>query len=344
MSQSGTFIHTNTPEPHSLRTRAILKDHPEIRGLIGKNPWTGAAVLGFAGAQIGMAWLMKDQAWWVAVLAAYFVGAFIGHGLFVLMHDCSHNLVFKKRWINSVFGFICSAPSLTPSSASFQTYHLKHHSYQGVHELDADLPSRWEARLFGHSTVGKIIWLMFYPFLMIFRTARLKEIKDVDRWSIANFFFAVAVDLCILYFFGWTAILYLFCSMLFSLGLHPVGGRWIQEHYVFNPPQETYSYYGPLNKVAFNVGYHNEHHDFPSVPWNRLPEIKRMAPEYYDTLYSHQSWSKLVLRFLFDPSIGLHSRIQRSDRFGTPVDEKSDQSETVSNVPAEPKREESTAV
>ena len=59
-------------------------------------------------------------------------------------------------------------------------------------------------------------------------------------------------------------------SFVFSIGLHPVGARWIQEHYLIAPPQETYSYYGPLNKVAFNVGYHNEHHDFSFVPWNNL--------------------------------------------------------------------------
>jgi sphingolipid delta-4 desaturase len=66
--------------------------------------------------------------------------------------------------------------------------------------------------------------------------------------------------------------------------------------------------------VAFNVGYHNEHHDFPSIPWNRLPRIKSSAPVFYDSLASHKSWTKLFFRFLFDREISLYSRIVRKNR------------------------------
>jgi sphingolipid delta-4 desaturase len=93
-----------------------------------------------------------------------------------------------------------------------------------------------------------------------------------------------------------------------------LGARWIQEHYLTSGEQETYSYYGVFNKLAFNVGYHNEHHDFPSVPWNRLPQIRKDAPEFYDTLVYHTSWTKLFFRFLFDKEISLYSRIVRTNR------------------------------
>ena len=147
------------------------------------------------------------------------------------------------------------------------------------------------------------------------RISRLREIKPFDKWVALNWAAEIVFIAAMWYFFGPKAIIYLLLSFFFSVGLHPLGARWIQEHYLTHDEiQETFSYYGVLNVVAFNVGYHNEHHDFPSIPWNKLPQIKKTAPGYYDSLMSHKSWTKLFFRFLFDKEISLYSRIVRKER------------------------------
>ena len=184
-----------------------------------------------------------------------------------------------------------------------------------MHELDADLPNKWEAKLINNSFLGKALWLLFYPLFQVFRLSRLREIQTFDIWIVTNILACAAFTAAIYYFMGWPALAYLLLSFSFSVGLHPLGARWVQEHYLTHSvEQETYSYYGGLNTVAFNVGFHNEHHDFPSIPWNKLPEIKKTAPQYYDTLFYHKSWTKLFFRFLFDKEISLFNRILRKER------------------------------
>ncbi|MGO9135952.1 MAG: fatty acid desaturase, partial [Methylovirgula sp.] len=52
--------------------------------------------------------------------------------------------------------------------------------------------------------------------------------------------------------------------------------------------------------------------DFPEIPWTRLPALKKMAPEFYDDLKTHKSWTKLFFSFIFDPRYTLYSRVDRS--------------------------------
>ena len=74
---------------------------------------------------------------------------------------------------------------------------------------------------------------------------------------------------------------------------------------------ETCSYYGPLNWVTFNVGYHVEHHDFPSIPGSRLPLLSKIAPEYYMNLNYHTSWTNVLWRYITDPKVGPSARVRR---------------------------------
>ena len=95
------------------------------------------------------------------------------------------------------------------------------------------------------------------------------------------------------------------------MGLHPMAGHFIAEHYTFNRGQETYSYYGILNWFSFNVGYHNEHHDFPFIAGANLPRLRLIAPEFYDGLPYHSSWTDVVLQYIALPGMGPNGRVKR---------------------------------
>ncbi len=331
---SDHFVQSTTPEPHRARTKALLRQHPEIRQLIGTNPRTALWTVLIVAGQVAVAWFVADRSWWWVFGAAYLVGAFANHALFVVIHECTHKLVFKKKMGNTLTGLLANLPLTFPSYIAFARYHIKHHAFQGIYELDADLPYEWEARLVGHSIFGKALWLLFYPVVQALRPLRIKEMRMVDGWTLANAVLNVGFDVAIWVLLGPKALVYMLASLFFSIGLHPVGARWIQRHYVTagNYDQETFSYYGKLNKLAFNVGYHNEHHDFPSVPWNNLPRVYNAAPELYGNLYSHQSWARLLVRFLTTRDLSLWNRVVRQDRGQVKLDDevKPDQEAAVS--------------
>lgn len=125
-------------------------------------------------------------------------------------------------------------------------------------------------------------------------------------------------------YFSANSLLYLLLSSFLAGSLHPTAGHFIAEHYVYEtvtptardpsnriPIPETFSYYGPLNFFTYNVGLHNEHHDFPAIPWTRLPVLHEMAKEFYDGLPHHRSWTYVLWRFIFDEQVGMRCRVKR---------------------------------
>lgn len=316
MTKRNSFVLSEAPNPHRIRAKKILEKYPDIRKLIGKNPNTLIFIVGLVVLQLGVAWFVADQSWWIVFGAAYLIGAFVDHALFVMIHECTHRLVFKSLVANRLASMLANLPQILPSAISFERYHIKHHSSMGIPELDGDLPNKWEAKLINNYFIGKALWLLFFPFFQLVRIPRLKEVEPFDGWVAFNWAVQIVFVVAVSFLLGPRAIVFLVMSFFFSVGLHPLGARWIQEHYLTHgeEEQETYSYYGISNIVAFNVGYHNEHHDFPSIPWNRLPKVKDSAPSFYNTLCYHTSWTRLFFRFLFDKEISLYSRVVRKYR------------------------------
>jgi sphingolipid delta-4 desaturase len=221
-------------------------------------------------------------------------------------------------------------------------YHLTHHKSIGVTGLDTDLPTAVEA-LFLDSLLGKAF---FCTFQILFYALRPMFVYSppFTRIHLLNIAVQLAFDYALVSASAsLQPLLYLILSSFLAGSLHPISGHFIAEHYFFQnarsggtesiaelkesspgkagqsdddgqeiPPPETYSYYGPLNILTYNVGLHNEHHDFPAVPWTKLPALHRHAAEFYETLPCHRSWSWVIWTFITDSNVGMWCRVKRA--------------------------------
>jgi sphingolipid delta-4 desaturase len=256
---------------------------------------------------------MRNLNFLVALLASFTIGAIINHGLFVLIHECTHNLVFKSTRQNKIAALIANIPIAFPLAMGFRQYHLLHHSHKGDPQFDGDIPYETEARWVGSSPFRKVIWMAgFFLVEGVIRPVRFKKkVFPFQSWARENFACQFLVMGTLLTVAPQGAI-YLLLSSCFALGLHPLGARFIQEHSVVVPGQETYSYYGICNRFIFNAGYHHEHHDLPTISWDKLPVIRQIAPEFYDGLAYHTSYLKLLFSFFTQAHFNLYGRVVRA--------------------------------
>ena len=177
----------------------------------------------------------------------------------------------------------------------------------GHDTFDVDIPTVPETYLFKYP-ITKIIWLLLHPAIHGLRPY-FKNPAPVWKMEIVNFIVQMAFNALVVYFLGLIPLVYFLAgSLLGQGGLHWLSGHFFSEHYLFTKGQATHSYYGIGNFFMYNLGYHVEHHDFPYIPYRKLPELKKMCPEFYDDLPHHTSWLKVLWDFVWDDEMGPHAR------------------------------------
>ncbi len=311
-SSHAGFAWSTEREPHAQRRREMLHKYPEVKALYGPCPRTKYVCILIVAAQLTAAYLVRGEPWWAVVLTAYALGGVLNQALLLAIHELSHNLAFRKPWQNRIFAVLINLPVGVPVAETFRYYHLLHHVHQGEAGTDTDLPTEREGRALS-GPLSKLLWLLVQGFAYALRPLFVHP-KRPSAAELLNLALQLVFDALVLYFWGPRALAYLPISSLIVMGLHPVAGHYVSEHYVFRKGQETYSYYGPLNRLTFNVGYHNEHHDFPYIPGSRLASVRAIAPEYYDDLYHHRSWTNTLWQFVMRPELGAFSRVKRARR------------------------------
>lgn len=320
------FFWSYTEEPHRTRRQAIIRAHPEVTKLCGPEPLTKYLVLAVVSIQLISATCLRNTPVLSLsfFLTAYVVGATANQNLFLAIHEISHNLAFKSPTANRLAAIFANFPIGLPYSAAFRPYHLTHHKSLGVDGLDTDLPTALEA-FFLDSVLGKAFFCTFQILFYAIRPMMIYQLP-MTQIHIFNIIAQILFDYLLVRYVGPNALAYLIMSSFLAGSLHPCAGHFIAEHYVFDqqpkgtrdlascaPVPETFSYYGPLNLLTYNVGLHNEHHDFPAIPWSRLPMLHDIAKEFYTDLPHHKSWTWVIWQFIWDKEVGLWCRVKRKE-------------------------------
>lgn len=291
-------MSTEAFEWHAERRRAILRAHPEVKNLYGRDRSTALWVVLLASIQIALTFAAGSLPWaWVFVLA-YGVGAFPAHALGVLVHEAGHSLVFRSSSANKILAIVANVPLGAPAAIEFRAQHALHHKFLGEADArDTQAPTRHEARIV-HGAFAKLVSFTFGRFYF---KSRPSNHVVVDRFMIANWIVCLAYGALVLSVGGLKALAFGLFAALVAFGPHTVGARRLSEHLTARRGQPTNSYYGVLNRVSFDVGYHVEHHDFPNIPWRRLRALRRIAPEFYEPLFAFRSWTHLIVSYFVDP-------------------------------------------
>jgi len=302
---------------------------------MGHEPLTKYVVVGVVALQIATAYYLRNTPIISIpfIFLAYAIGGTANHNLFLAIHEITHNLAFKGINANKFLAILANLPIGIPYCSAFKRYHIEHHKFLGEDGIDTDLPTRIELLLL-NNVFGKVFFATFQILFYALRPGFVRT-QTPTKWHLINLVIQVIFDVTLVKTVGGRALVYLIMSSFFAGSLHPCAGHFIAEHYLWDGlEQETYSYYGPLNVLAYNVGYHNEHHDFPSIAWSRLPALRALAPEFYDTIPSHPSWPMVIVNFIRDNEAGIFARAKRIEKESTA---KSNKSVRVVNEKAEEK-------
>lgn len=149
-AQRAYDAHTTRPlvHPQAGRRRKVgdiftageilaLTKRSDLRGLWAVGATWGVIALAFA----AMAWASHNLPTWGAVVVALLGMAVIAGrqlGLAILMHEASHNTLFKTKWCNDVLvDWLCARP-IWNDLGKYRVHHLLHHSKTGSAE-DTDI-------------------------------------------------------------------------------------------------------------------------------------------------------------------------------------------------------------
>lgn len=344
VSLSTLTMKADLPEKgtwHQERKKAIMQKHPEVKALFGKNPWSALIMACGVLGQTFLAIFLAHSSWFLILPVSYTLGAYLAWVTLAMAHESSHGLVFSSKFLNKLHTQIAFVPSFFgPFGAFWGIEHMYHHQVivdkmNRYGPQDGPLFAKLLTALFFTHAINLFFLLTSLvagakalvhhglyligreknPYPPGFKEPPFRNFPQVvnSPYFFLNFALAVGYHSWLYLNYGIRPVIFLMLSTSWANGLHPLGMRQVQEHYLQRKGQPTNSVYSPLSPLLLNMGYHVEHHDFPTIPWNRLPRVTALAPEFYLPLFSYSSYTQVFVDFLTTPGIPYSSLLEEED-------------------------------
>jgi beta-carotene ketolase (CrtW type) len=204
---------------------------------------------------------------WILV-AAVFVRTFLHTGLFITAHDAMHRTVFPKNHrLNDLIGSIATTAYALLSFQALLKKHRMHHRYPA----SANDPDFYGSHDREHQPNALLWYLKFMQGYLDRKQLGILLVGMAVIFAILNLGFHISNSNLILFW-----ILPMLCS---SIQLFYFG--------TFLPHRQFASGYGDLHCArssnfskfwsfitCYHFGYHWEHHEYPHLPWYKLPSAK----------------------------------------------------------------------
>jgi beta-carotene ketolase (CrtW type) len=199
------------------------------------------------------------------MIPAYCIMTLLYTGLFITAHDAMHGSVARHyRRLNMLIGIVCVSLYAVFSYRKLWTKHWDHHRFVAT-EHDPDYHNGSEKHLlawYGHFLKNYISVWQIVAMAIIFNG--LHHVLHIPIENLLIFWVAPAI----------TSTFQLFYFGTYLPHREPEDGYTNRHRSNSNDFPLWLSFL-----TCYHFGYHWEHHEFPAVPWWRLPAVRRLMRE-----------------------------------------------------------------
>jgi fatty acid desaturase len=219
------------------------------------------------------------------------------HALLILGHDASHFRTLTVRWQNDFFANIFMMWPTFASVEGFRKFHGTHHQYTNLpndgnrhiwytHDAGGELAPDWQ---FPKTRID-LLWILlrraafFTGLFWIVRGLVGSTLIASPCWiHAARFCFYATGAAAFTYFGAWYGLLLYWLVPFCTWHIAAQYIRLICEHSAVESDEKEYSitrttiptWLESIFILPCNVGFHIEHHWYPSVPFYNLPQLHK---------------------------------------------------------------------